>query len=103
MVDAVSPLPGVLFPAITWTLGLARRDTLLTREEYQAMAAGLAHSDAPATGTILLTDWITQHKDTLGRTSAHELRRHFLPTATRGAPMSSPCPVQFRHLAAPTS
>ena len=75
-------VPGVLFPAITWTLGLALRDTLLTREEYQAMAAGLADSDAPATGTILLTDWITQHKDTLGRTYAHELRRHFLPTVT---------------------
>jgi hypothetical protein len=75
-------VPGVLFPAITWTLGLALRDTLLTREEYQAMAAGLADSDAPSTGTIWLTDWITQHKDTLGRTYAHEFRRHFLPTST---------------------
>jgi hypothetical protein len=57
------------------------RDTRLTRGEYQSIAAGLVDSDAPATGTILLTDWITQHKVTFGRTYAHELRRHFLPTA----------------------
>jgi NADH dehydrogenase len=72
-------VPGALFPAITWTLGLALRDTLLTREEYLALADGLADSDAPSTGNTSLTDWITQHGQTLGRTYAHELRRHFQP------------------------
>lgn len=78
----ILPVPGSAFPAITWLLGRALRDTLLTRQEYQAMAAGLADSDAPATGTIALTDWITDRKDTLGKSYAHELRRHFLPATT---------------------
>ena len=30
-----------------------------------------------ATGRISLTQWITDHKDTLGRTYANELTRHF--------------------------
>lgn len=72
-------VPGALFPAVTWTLGLALRDTLLTREEYLALADGLADSDAPATGATSLTEWITRHGQTLGRTYAHELRRHFRP------------------------
>ena len=78
----ILPVPGPAFPAVTWLLGRALRDTLLTRQEYQAMAAGLADSGAPTTGTIRLTDWITDHKDTLGQTYAHELRRHFLPATT---------------------
>jgi len=72
-------VPGPVFPVVTRALGAALRDTVLTREEYLAMAAGLADSDAPTTGKTRLTDWITQHQDTLGRTYAHELRRHFYP------------------------
>jgi hypothetical protein len=50
---------------------------LLTAEEYQAMAAGLADTDGPATGETSLTRWIADHKDALGRTYANELTRHF--------------------------
>ena len=74
-------VPGAVFPAVTWTLGRALRDTLLTREEYLAMAAGLADSDAPATGQTRLTEWVTENAGTLGKTYAHELRRHFRPVA----------------------
>jgi uncharacterized protein YbjT (DUF2867 family) len=74
-------VPGAVFPAVTWALGLGLRDTLLTREEYLALADGLADSDAPATGHVGLSEWITRNRDTLGRTYAHELRRHFRPTA----------------------
>jgi NADH dehydrogenase len=70
-----------VFPLVTRILGLALRDTLLTREEYLAMADGLADSDARVTGSIDLAEWITQNGDTLGRTYAHELRRHFQPAA----------------------
>ena len=58
-------------------LGLALRDTLLTAEEYQAMADGLADTDGPATGDTALTEWITTHNDNLGRVYANELTRHF--------------------------
>ena len=58
-------------------LGAVLRDVLLTAEEYQAMAAGLADSSAPATGQTSLTDWIAKHGDSLGRTYASELDRHY--------------------------
>jgi uncharacterized protein YbjT (DUF2867 family) len=70
-------VPGSLIPPAARLLGLALRDTLLTAEEFQAMADGLADTTGPATGEISLTRWITDHKGTLGRTYANELTRHF--------------------------
>ena len=45
--------------------------------EYQGMADGLADTDGPATGETGLTQWMADHKDTLGRVYANELTRHF--------------------------
>jgi uncharacterized protein YbjT (DUF2867 family) len=70
-------VPGELIPVAARVLGWALRDTLLTREEYHAMADGLADTDGPATGTTALSQWIAQNKDTLGRQYAHEINRHF--------------------------
>ena len=70
-------VPGTLIPAAGRLLGLVLRDTLLTAEEYRAMADGLADTDGPATGEIALSQWIADHKDTLGRVYANELTRHF--------------------------
>jgi uncharacterized protein YbjT (DUF2867 family) len=70
-------VPGELIPAAARILGLALRDTLLTRDEYRAMADGLADTDGPATGQISVTKWITDNKDTLGRRYANEINRHF--------------------------
>jgi nucleoside-diphosphate-sugar epimerase len=69
--------PGSLIPPAARLLGLALRDTLLTAEEYQAMADGLADTEGPATGETSLLQWITEHKGALGRTYANELTRHF--------------------------
>jgi len=80
VIDAVGPERpafGELIPPTARLLGLALRDTLLTDEEFQAMADGLADTDGPATGEISLTRWITDHKDTLGLSYANELTRHF--------------------------
>jgi NADH dehydrogenase len=73
----VVPVPAVLLPGLSWMVGLLLRDRLLTREEYRAMAAGLADSDGPATGDIRLTDWLAAHGPELGRHYANELDRHF--------------------------
>jgi NADH dehydrogenase len=73
----IVPVPPALVPALSGALGLLLRDTLLTRQEYQAMAAGLADSDAPSTGEIVLTDWLAQQSADLGRRYANELDRHF--------------------------
>ncbi len=70
-------VPGTLIPPAAKLLGLALRDTLLTAEEYQAMADGLADTEGPATGETSLMQWITDHKGTLGRSYANELTRHF--------------------------
>ncbi len=70
-------VPGVLVPPLSSVLGLPLRDVLLTKEEYQAMAAGLADTEGPPTGTIRLSSWITEHRDSLGVNYANELTRHF--------------------------
>jgi NADH dehydrogenase len=75
------PAPGWLIPPLSAVLGAALRDVLLTTEEYQSMAAGLATSDAPATGQASLMDWIASHGGELGRTYANELNRHYRPAA----------------------
>ncbi len=71
--------PPRLIPLLAGAIGLVLRDTLLTRDEYRAMADGLAESDAPTTGQIAFTDWVAEHGDQLGRRYANELDRHFRP------------------------
>jgi NADH dehydrogenase len=71
------PAPGGLVPVLSAALGTVLHDTLLTADEYRAMAGGLADSDGPSTGETVLTDWVRRHGDTLGRTYANEIGRHF--------------------------
>jgi NADH dehydrogenase len=70
-------VPGAAVPILARTLGLVLRDVLLTEDEYQAMAEGLADSDAAATGSIAVSTWLAEHGATLGRRYANELGRHF--------------------------
>jgi nucleoside-diphosphate-sugar epimerase len=77
--SVIVPVPGAAIPALAVLLGLSLRDTLLTPDEYRSMAAGLADSAAPATGTIAVTDWVREHGDELGRRYASELDLHFRP------------------------
>lgn len=76
-------VPGSLVTAASRALSLILRDTLLTRDEYRAMADGLADSSAPATGQIVVTDWIRENAADLGRHYANELDRHFRRKAER--------------------
>ncbi len=70
-------VPGMIVPVLARLLGLALHDVLLTTEEYEAMAAGLADTDGPATGSTALSTWVAAHGDTLGLHYANELTRHF--------------------------
>jgi hypothetical protein len=39
----------------------------------------MADTDGPATGRISVNDWIREHADSLGRSYANEIDRHFKP------------------------
>jgi hypothetical protein len=62
---------------VSKVLGVFLHDVLLTSDEYRAMAAGLADTDGPATGTTALSTWLADHGDQLGLHYANDLRRHF--------------------------
>ncbi len=70
-------VPGATMPVFSRLLGLVLHDVLLTKEEYETMASGMADTDGPATGKTALSAWLTEHADTLGRVYANELKRHF--------------------------
>jgi len=70
-------VPGFVIPMLSSILGLAVRDVLLTRDEYGAMASGLADTEGSATGDTSMLEWIAAHGDTLGVSYANELNRHF--------------------------
>lgn len=70
-------IPGFAVPPLASVLGLVLRDVLLTGDEFRAMAEGMADTDGPATGTISVNSWIREHADTLGRSYANEIERHF--------------------------
>ncbi len=71
--------PGARTAAARDVQGARRSDARrpLTADEYRSMAEGLADSDAPATGTVGLSEWLTSHGDTLGTRYANELDLHF--------------------------
>jgi uncharacterized protein YbjT (DUF2867 family) len=70
-------VPGAVLPAVSRLLGLVLHDVLLTREEYQTMAQGMADTDGPATGPTAFSAWLAEHGTELGRTYASELKLHF--------------------------
>ena len=76
-------VPAPIVPVAARVLGLALHDVLLTRDEYQAMAAGLADTDGPATGTTQLSAWLARNAANLGRRYANGLNRHFQASTRR--------------------
>jgi nucleoside-diphosphate-sugar epimerase len=73
-------VPGAVVPPLARLLGMALHDVLLTDDEYGAMASGLADTRGPATGSTLLSEWLTDNAASLGRHYANELDRHFSPS-----------------------
>ena len=52
-------------------------DVVLTRDEYQGLAADLLISSQPPTGHTRMQDWLKANIQSLGRRYASELERHF--------------------------
>jgi len=86
--DAVAPktpivsVPGWALPPLTTVIGVLLRDRLLTTDEYNAMADGLADSQAPANGQTRLTDWLSANAESLGRRYINDTKGHFTPAET---------------------
>ena len=70
-------LPPSLVYASARLMSIALRDEVLTRDEIDGLMAGHLVSPDPPTATTSLTDWMRQHRDTLGRRYASELARHY--------------------------
>jgi NADH dehydrogenase len=56
-------------------LGLLVHDVIITREEIRGLMENRLYVDAPPLGTTRLTDWIRQHRESLGRTYTSEMAR----------------------------
>ena len=56
-------------------VGLLMRDVVITRQEIRGLMEGRLYVDAPSLGTTRLTDWIDEHRDTLGRHYTSEMAR----------------------------
>jgi NADH dehydrogenase len=68
-------VPPWLGYAVGWLLGLAVGDVLITKDEIEGLMADLLYVTSPPTGTTVLTEWIKDHAETLGRQYASELAR----------------------------
>ena len=79
-VNARSPIvhvPPPLMAAAARALGLLVRDVVLTPDEIKGLMAGLLASHNPPVGQIAFSEWLDEHKTSLGRSYANELTRHF--------------------------
>lgn len=73
----VVSLPPPLVLASAQVMGLAVRDVVLTSEEIDGLMSGRLVSQSAPTAQTRLTDWMRDHRDTLGRHYASELARHY--------------------------
>ena len=58
-------------------LGRMVDDVVLTREELEGLMADLLVSDSPPLGTVRLSEWLEESRDTLGKYWHSELARHW--------------------------
>ncbi len=68
-------VPPILGYAVSKLVNRAVNDVTITREEIAGLMRGLLDSDNSPTGTTKLSDWIENHKDSLGKTYANEIKR----------------------------
>ena len=58
-------------------IGYMVKDVVLTRDEVEGLIANLLVSKNHPTGKTRLSDWLSQHADTIGIHYASELNRHY--------------------------
>jgi uncharacterized protein YbjT (DUF2867 family) len=75
-------IPPSLMAAAARGLGLLVRDVVLTPDEIRGLMAGLLVSHDPSLGRIAFSQWLDEHKTSVGRSYANELHRHFATNVT---------------------
>jgi NADH dehydrogenase len=70
-------VPPPVMAAAARALGILLGDVVLTADEITGLTAGLLVSHQPPLGTTAFSKWITGHNQTIGRTYANEVQRHF--------------------------
>lgn len=75
-------VPAPVISAAARLLGLILGDVVLTPQEIRGLTSGLLVSHDPARGRIAFTDWLQSQRQSLGRSYANELRRHFTPAGS---------------------
>jgi NADH dehydrogenase len=70
-------VPPRLALAAAQLISLFVRDVVLTPEEVDGLMQNLLVSTEPPRGRTRLSDWLAEHKDTVGKEYASELKRHY--------------------------
>lgn len=70
-------LPPIVMSAASRALGLLVGDVVLTLDEILGLTSGLLVSHYPPLGRIGFSHWVAGHSDSIGRSYANELERHF--------------------------
>lgn len=72
-------VPPTAMAYISRGLGAVVRDVVLTPDEIRGLTGGLLVSHQPPLGRIAFSEWLAEHCDSIGRSYANELQRHFSP------------------------
>ena len=71
----IVPIPDWFGLLVGKIVGLMYGDVVITKEEIAGLKANLLYVDAPPAGTTRLTDWLREHRETVGKRYASELAR----------------------------
>jgi NADH dehydrogenase len=70
-------VPPLAMAAASRALGLVVRDVVLTPDEIRGLTSGLLVSHRTPLGEVGLREWLADHGDSIGRSYANELERHY--------------------------
>jgi NADH dehydrogenase len=74
-------MPAALAYLCTRLTGLMLRDVVLTWEEYKGLMSNLLAPQGPSTGETSLSQWLSEHREQIGRRYASEVTRHYAVSA----------------------
>lgn len=74
---AVVHVPATAMRLAARGVGLVVRDVVLTADEIDGLMDGLLVSHEPPRGQLTFSAWLDEHRASVGRRYANELRRHF--------------------------